>query len=151
METGLKISKTNATESELPTFSHFLAYIISEPSGMNIHWKPYITCHPCHIQYDAIIKLETADEDTKLVMDMTGISQYSRFEKRHETKGGSSSNDQIRQKYFSQVSCQLLENVYEFYYMDFILFNYTTDGFYDLCSKSKVDLEYRTYTWKDLH
>ena len=48
-----------------PTFRQFVDYIIS-PNGKNIdpHWSTYASgCAPCLVNYDAILKLETSEED----------------------------------------------------------------------------------------
>ena len=51
--------------ASFPTFSQFVDYIISN-KGKNIdpHWLPYSSrCAPCLVDYDAIMKLETFEED----------------------------------------------------------------------------------------
>ena len=50
-----------------PTFRQFVDYIISpSPRGKKIdpHWSTYASgCAPCLVNYDAILKLETSEED----------------------------------------------------------------------------------------
>ena len=48
-----------------PTFSQFLEYITSdEGKDGDSHWLRYsAACAPCLVNYDAIVKLETSEED----------------------------------------------------------------------------------------
>lgn len=132
---GLNLKTIKPKEEELPSFAQFLEYIISDSfGGENRHWTTYhSTCQPCLLQYNAIIKLETADQDNEYVMQMSGLNNLTSYEKRHETKGGQSSAKDIRNKYFSQVKCSLLKKVYDYYALDFELFDYQPNEFYNIC------------------
>ncbi len=112
-------------------------FIISDPKGKKgDHWIPYHTkCHPCQFDYDAIIMLETADQDNDYVMTKSGMSNLTMYEKAHVTKGGKSSGSDIRQIYFSQVQCSLLKKVYDYYKLDFELFDYKPDDYYKICAR----------------
>ncbi len=47
-----------------PTFAQFLQYVAETPAKFDSHWAPYAkTCAPCLVEFDAIVKLETADAD----------------------------------------------------------------------------------------
>ena len=103
-----------------------------------MHWKPYhISCHPCQIDYNAIIKLESADDDTRFVMRISQLDKLASYEKKHETRGGASDKEDIRMKYFSQVSCSILMDVYMLYRYDFELFEYHPDEFLSICKSVK--------------
>ncbi len=135
LKAGLDLKTIKPKEEELPTFAQFLEFIITDPKGKKgDHWTSYHSkCQPCQLHYNAIIKLETADQDNDYVMQKSGLSNLTSYEKQHETKGGQSSKNDIRDKYFSQVKCSLLEKVYDYYALDFELFDYKPDEFYKIC------------------
>ena len=51
--------------SSFPTFKQFVEYIISDKGkDSDPHWLRYsVACAPCLVSYDAIVKLETTEED----------------------------------------------------------------------------------------
>ena len=63
--TKLKYDKKGCVESPLPKFRQFVEYILSKKGkDADPHWLRYsVACAPCLVKYDAIIKLETSDED----------------------------------------------------------------------------------------
>ena len=123
-------------ELNSPTFSQFLEFIITDPNGIENHWLPYTSCSPCHLDYKAIIKLETAEQDNQYVLQRSRLKNWTTYKKQHVTKGGASNDKDIRNRYFSDVSCDLLRRVYQFYKRDFELFDYKPDEFYDICKDS---------------
>ena len=63
--TRLKYTKKGCVVSPMPTFRQFVEYIISERGkDSDRHWLRYsVACAPCLVSYDAIVKLETSEED----------------------------------------------------------------------------------------
>ena len=57
------------------TFIEFLNYLIGDiaESGrdsLDYHWAPVtIVCNPCTVRYDFIVKFETLQEDSELLLD----------------------------------------------------------------------------------
>ena len=50
--------------STFPTFRQFVEYIITDKGRDADHWNRYsVACAPCLVSYDAIVKLETSEED----------------------------------------------------------------------------------------
>ena len=61
----VKYDKKGCVTSSFPTFKQFVDYIISDRGkDGDPHWRRYsVSCAPCLVNYDAIVKLETAEED----------------------------------------------------------------------------------------
>ena len=63
----------------LPTFRQFVDYILfSKSRRIDPHWSTYASgCAPCLVNYDAILKLETSEEDegSKMYLLISLINQ----------------------------------------------------------------------------
>ncbi|XP_068160017.1 carbohydrate sulfotransferase 8-like isoform X2 [Antennarius striatus] len=111
------------------TFKEFVQYLLDvhRPVGMDIHWEQVNQlCNPCLIEYDFIGKFENMEEESNFVLRLTGAPPnitLPSFKDRNPTDTRTSM--QITQKYFSQVSMLERQRVYDFYYMDYLMFNYS--------------------------
>lgn len=111
------------------TFKEFVQYLLDvhRPVGMDIHWEQENQlCNPCLIDYDFIGKFENMEEESNFVLRLTGAPPnitLPSFKDRNPTDMRTSM--QIAQKYFSQVSMLERQRVYDFYYMDYLMFNYS--------------------------
>ncbi|CAL4100339.1 unnamed protein product, partial [Meganyctiphanes norvegica] len=63
--------------ADIPTFYEFVDYLLDTPVWKyNEHWRPYyLTCTPCHHNYDVILHLETMQEDADYLVNLTGIQE----------------------------------------------------------------------------
>ena len=133
LEYKTPLSLTNATEDELPSFAQFLEYII-HTRHHDMHWMSYSKkCLPCQFKYHAFIKLENGEKDVQYVLNQSGLEKFGNYRKTHVTKGGSSTNLEIKKKYFGSVPCDVLKRVFKYYKNDFLLFNYNPNEHYQLC------------------
>ncbi|XP_047436055.1 carbohydrate sulfotransferase 8-like isoform X2 [Mugil cephalus] len=111
------------------TFEEFVRYLLDvhRPVGMDIHWEQANQlCHPCLIDYDFIGKFESMEEESNFLLRLTGAPASLRlptFKDRNPKDKRTSL--QITENYFSQVSTVQKQRVYDFYYMDYLMFNYT--------------------------
>uniref|UniRef100_UPI0037E792F2 carbohydrate sulfotransferase 8-like n=1 Tax=Semicossyphus pulcher TaxID=241346 RepID=UPI0037E792F2 len=111
------------------TFKEFVQYLLDvhRPVGMDIHWEQANQlCNPCLIDYDFIGKFENMEEESNYLLRLTGAPAnltLPSFKDRNPTDKRTSM--QITQKYFSQVSTLERQRVYDFYYMDYLMFNYS--------------------------
>lgn len=110
-------------------FEEFVQYLLDvhRPVGMDIHWEQANQlCHPCLIDYDFIGKFETMEEESNFLLRLTGAPPSLRLPtfKDRNPKDKRTSH-QITENYFSQVSMLQKQRVYDFYYMDYLMFNYT--------------------------
>ena len=117
------------------TFERFIEYVL-EGSHPNQHWKPYYeVCDPCRAHYSAIGQLETMDEDIKYILTISNLHKYvSEVKTRHATKNGSSHS--WTEVYYSQLPCDLLMGLYQFYEIDFELFGYDAKYYFTLCNRT---------------
>lgn len=111
------------------TFKEFVQYLLDvhRPVGMDIHWEQVNQlCNPCLIDYDFIGKFENMEEESNFVLRLTGAPPnitLPSFKDRNPTDTRTST--QITQEYFSQVGMLERQRVYDFYYMDYLMFNYS--------------------------
>lgn len=111
------------------TFQEFVQYLLDvhRPVGMDIHWEQANQlCNPCHIDYDFIGKFENMEEESNLLLRLTGAPPnltLPAFKDRNPNDMRTST--EVSQKYFSQVSMLERQRVYDFYYMDYLMFNYS--------------------------
>lgn len=111
------------------TFKEFVQYLLDvhRPVGMDIHWEQANQlCNPCLINYDFIGKFESMEEESNFLLRLAGAPPnltLPSFKDRNPSDKRTSM--QITEKYFSQVSTLERQRVYDFYYMDYLMFNYS--------------------------
>lgn len=122
-----------------PEFVHFLVKSTSEfdpeitrHKGLSYHWAPYWKecsqlCSPS-TRPDFVIKMESLSEDTKQMLEMLGLEdKLHLFPRTHTQSGGHSSL--LAKKYFSQLSAQQVQNLYDLYKLDHELFGYDIEPY----------------------
>ncbi|XP_070809086.1 carbohydrate sulfotransferase 8 [Pituophis catenifer annectens] len=126
--------RPNATKEALRTgsgveFKEFIQYLLDvhRPVGMDIHWDHINRlCSPCLVDYDFIGKFETMEEDANFFLHLINAPQnltFPRFKDRHSNEERTTT--QITQQYFTQLSPSQRQRSYDFYYMDYLMFNYS--------------------------
>ncbi|XP_071393211.1 carbohydrate sulfotransferase 8-like [Centroberyx affinis] len=126
--------RVNASKAALSTgngvtFQEFVQYLVDvhRPVGMDIHWEPANQlCNPCLLDYDFIGKFENMEEESNFLLRRTGAPRnltLPNFKDRNPSAERTSM--QITQKYFAQVSMWERQRIYDFYYMDYLMFNYS--------------------------
>lgn len=120
------VDNVNATAKLEPTFAEFLRFIVNE-KHFDEHWAPYyLTCEPCAIQYDYVLKFETLDRDQKFFMQDADLSRYL-YEKnypRNINPYGATTRE-ILAEYIKEIPQLLLDKIYKIYKNDFELFDYS--------------------------
>uniref|UniRef100_A0A5F8H7Z1 Carbohydrate sulfotransferase n=1 Tax=Monodelphis domestica TaxID=13616 RepID=A0A5F8H7Z1_MONDO len=126
--------RMNATREALRTgsgvrFSEFIQYLLDvhRPVGMDIHWDHVNRlCSPCLIDYDFVGKFESMEEDANFFLRLIGAPQnltFPRFKDRHSNEERTTTR--IAHHYFAQLSPLQRQRTYDFYYMDYLMFNYS--------------------------
>ncbi|KAJ0056315.1 hypothetical protein NL108_004609 [Boleophthalmus pectinirostris] len=111
------------------TFTEFVQYLLDvhRPVGMDIHWNLVDNlCHPCLIDYNFIGKFENMQEESNFLLRVMKAPRnltLPQFKDRNPKDQKTSS--EITEKYFAQVSPWQRQRVYDFYYMDYQMFNYS--------------------------
>ncbi|KPP66110.1 carbohydrate sulfotransferase 8-like [Scleropages formosus] len=126
--------RVNASQAALRTgagvtFKEFVQYLLDvhRPVGMDIHWEPVgHLCSPCLLDFDFIGKFETMQEDANFLLHRTGAPHnltFPSFKDRNPQAERTSTH--ITQQYFAQLDASERQRVYDFYYMDYLMFNYS--------------------------
>ncbi|XP_019722339.1 carbohydrate sulfotransferase 8 isoform X1 [Hippocampus comes] len=126
--------RPNASRSALEsgngvTFQEFVQYLLDvhRPVGIDIHWEAANQlCNPCLIDYDFIGKFENMEEESDLLLRLARAPRnltLPNFKDRNLADERTSLK--ITQKYFAQLGPLERQRVYDFYYMDYLMFNYS--------------------------
>ncbi|KAI7811967.1 putative carbohydrate sulfotransferase 8, partial [Triplophysa rosa] len=126
--------RSNATQQALRTgagvtFKEFIQYLLDvhRPVGMDIHWEPVgQLCSPCLLDYDFIGKFETLEEEANFLLRSFGAPSnltFPSFKDRNPNAERTSS--EIMRRYFAQLNVTERQRAYDFYYMDYLMFNYS--------------------------
>ncbi|XP_011315535.1 carbohydrate sulfotransferase 11 [Fopius arisanus] len=111
-----------------PTWREFVEYLIDTDlaSYGDDHWMPYyLYCTPCTINYTIIAKVETLNEDQIFAIEKMGLSNKIKPAWKH--KSGRSDAASV---YFSQLTPDHITQLYEKFKLDFEMFDYTPDSYY---------------------
>ena len=93
------------------------------------HWLPFITkCGYCTVPYTVIGRLETMEDDLQYIGQMAGVGLKKVL--RNKSSGGSTSS--LAREYFRQLDRELVLQLYQLYRVDFEMFGYSVDQFFNL-------------------
>lgn len=131
----IKKYRHNANEEALKTgsgvkFKEFIQYLLDShrPVGMDIHWEQVSKlCYPCLIHYDFIGKFETLEEDANYFLQLVGAPaelKFPKFKDRHSSDERTST--EVVRQYLKELSKEERQLTYDFYYLDYLMFNYTS-------------------------
>ncbi|KYN37364.1 Carbohydrate sulfotransferase 8 [Trachymyrmex septentrionalis] len=140
-----KLSEENFTEPQLnqvirregapppagvePTFREFVEYMIETDLGSygDDHWMPYyLFCTPCLVKYDIIAKVESLWRDQVYAINKLGLQNRIKPRWRHSNSYANTSKI-----YFSQLNKEMVRRLYEKLRLDFELFDYSPDVYYE--------------------
>ena len=94
----------------------------------NRHWAQYSTlCHPCHIDYDYIVKFETMREDAAYVLSKLGPHHECLEEKYPELFNVTQKSASMYDTQFSILSSQQISRLKDIYSIDLKLFGYESE------------------------
>ena len=121
------------TDEKNLTFKVFIEYLVELPlKKFDIHWLPiYLTCKPCLISYDLIAKTETMARDSEAILREIGITDKCKRLSAVNAQPGGHSSSKIKD-FFSYLDRELVEKLYKVYEMDFILFDYSPNEYFDV-------------------
>ena len=92
---------------------------------LNEHWAQYSTiCHPCHIDYDYIVKFETMRKDAAYVLSKLGPHHQCLEKKYPELFNVTESSSSLFDSYFSTLEPDQIKELKKMYSVDFKLFGY---------------------------
>ena len=120
----------NSKAYKEPTFTEFVRYILDESRASNRldeHWAPaYSFCNPCQLNFTHIIKFESFDRDTRMILEKAHLSQYLPASGRVQENVSKVNSKSISlvDKYLNELPLEILKKLYELYEIDFDLFGY---------------------------
>uniref|UniRef100_A0A3B5BCV8 Carbohydrate sulfotransferase n=1 Tax=Stegastes partitus TaxID=144197 RepID=A0A3B5BCV8_9TELE len=125
--------RVNATRTALRTgagvtFREFIQYLLDvrRPVGMDIHWEPVSQlCNPCLLRYNFIGRFENLEEEANFLLRSIGAPAnltFPDFKDRNPLAERTSTT--ITRKYFSQLNATERQRAFDFYYMDYLMFDY---------------------------
>ncbi|XP_072554227.1 carbohydrate sulfotransferase 8 [Paramormyrops kingsleyae] len=126
--------RANASQAALRTgagvtFKEFMQYLLDvhRPVGMDIHWEHVgQLCSPCLLDYDFIGKFETIEEDANFLLRRTGAAHNLTFPSfKDRNPHAERTSARITHHYFAQLDASERQRAYDFYYMDYLMFNYS--------------------------
>ncbi|XP_074063283.1 carbohydrate sulfotransferase 9 isoform X2 [Macrotis lagotis] len=131
----IKKYRPNACEDKINNgsgvkFKEFIHYLLDShrPVGMDIHWERVSKlCYPCLITYDFVGKFETLEEDANYFLQLVGAPRglkFPNFKDRHSSD--ERTNADVVRQYLKDLSNMEKQLIYDFYYLDYMMFNYTT-------------------------
>ncbi|XP_053614420.1 carbohydrate sulfotransferase 11 isoform X2 [Plodia interpunctella] len=128
-----------APKERYPVFEEFVAYVLDEWKAkrtLDMHWTPYSGfCTPCKFNFDVILKFETLDEDQRFLIQLARLQDVVKPEWRNSGKGPNTLHNMNH--LYSRISRTQLDGLYNLYKFDFLLFNYTVHGYYDIVQEDK--------------
>eukprot|EP00091_Calanus_sinicus_P009304 TRINITY_DN21823_c0_g1_i1.p1 TRINITY_DN21823_c0_g1~~TRINITY_DN21823_c0_g1_i1.p1 ORF type:complete len:145 (-),score=30.76 TRINITY_DN21823_c0_g1_i1:70-453(-) len=111
----------------------------SPPPGTKTRPGPLLLCLPvCQVDY-SVIKLDGDGDEINSWTNHLGLNLTSSHA---HTKGGAQSSDKRALDYFSQLSKDQVEALYNIYRLDFLLFSYKPDSFMNVAEDDSQGLEY---------
>ncbi|KAF3430335.1 hypothetical protein E2986_04202 [Frieseomelitta varia] len=117
-----------------PTFREFVQYLIHTDLANygDDHWIPYyLYCTPCLVDYDIIAKIETLRLDQIYTIHKLHLQDTIKPRWRHN-----SGYENASKIYFGQLNKDLIQKLYEKFQLDFELFDYSPDDYYQYATAS---------------
>ena len=111
-----------------PSFVDFILNGYKSLKVSDVHWNPYSgNCNYCSVQFDVIGRMETFNEDVKYIFLKNNIKKDLPLAQATADKNSAKSITVTTTKeYFKQLSKEKINDLYQFYHMDFELFGYDT-------------------------
>ena len=138
-----KFSLSLKSEDQGCSFVAFLRFVTDkdEKTGQMVnidkHWTPISwQCSACLIEYDAITKIETIDEDFAYLLDKLNFEKIGEFKKAYSSTHMNYTNTASTNAYlqnllllYEDVPTSLIRKIYDIYMWDFQIFGYEIEPF----------------------
>lgn len=111
------------------TFREFVRYLldVQRPVKMDVHWEPVSQlCNPCMLGYSFIGRFESLREEAGFLLRSIGAPANLSFpDFKDRNPGAERTSPSITQSYFAQLEAAERQRLFDFYYMDYLMFNYS--------------------------
>lgn len=110
----------------LEAFSDYVAHL-EDDNAYNEHWKSYWhCCSPCVMNYQYIVKQESSAGDSQFILQKMNLDKLTYLP-------GQYNNSLVKshgaEDYFVNTSKSTIKKLYNIFFMDFVMYNYTIDEF----------------------
>ena len=112
------------TETSDLSFAEFVRFVSNpKTKTSNKHWSPLVNrCHPCHINYTFVGKIESLETDVEYMFQLTKIDKLVKFP---DAEGSSPTNStELMTSYYVNVTLNDMALLYRKFKWDFELFGY---------------------------
>uniref|UniRef100_A0A182W3R7 Carbohydrate sulfotransferase n=1 Tax=Anopheles minimus TaxID=112268 RepID=A0A182W3R7_9DIPT len=128
----------DGNEYGIPTFQDFARYVVDQSRNdqpSDLHWRPINDlCTPCLARYDSIIKMETFGPELAYMANRTQLQD--KIKSVHMNHSRRDSLKRLIEKYFSQLTKQQYDDLYNVYRIDFELFQYSAEKYLKFIKQS---------------
>ncbi|XP_071556798.1 carbohydrate sulfotransferase 11 [Temnothorax nylanderi] len=127
-----KDSKTNTRQGpRYPLFEEFVRWLLCQRragNDLDMHWTPVVNfCTPCQVRFDVIAKFETLHDDQDYLIKQAHVGHIIKPEWKNPTKGVQTKD--VIKHYFTQLSKTQIDELYEMFRYDFVLFDYSPEEY----------------------
>ena len=111
--------------------SSFQRYLTQEDGErhLNPHWRSIsYMCQPCRVPYQYIMDIETSHEDSAYVFKQLNFNTSLPGDKSNsaKTKKTPEKSEKQLEDYYKSIPKDLIKKVYAKYYLDFVLFGFSS-------------------------
>ncbi|XP_017891132.1 carbohydrate sulfotransferase 11 [Ceratina calcarata] len=125
-----------------PLFEEFVRWLLCQwkaGNELDMHWTPIVTfCTPCQVRFDVIAKFETLHEDQDYLIKRAQVGNIIKPEWKNPTRGVQTKD--VIKNYFAQLSKLQINDLYEMFRYDFVLFDYSPDDYIALGRDEETEL-----------
>lgn len=124
-------TRTGFLDTDRPTFSEFVSYLISEHDSGNkldMHWTPAGEfCSVCRVlNFTSIVKFETMSRDQRYILGRIGIPEE--LGHWNKARDGRQDTKEMMEGYMAQLGEKQFAELCEIYEQDFKAFGYSSGG-----------------------
>ncbi|XP_047348754.1 carbohydrate sulfotransferase 11-like isoform X1 [Vespa velutina] len=139
----LQNTKTNGKHGpRYPFFEEFVRWLLCQwkaGNELDMHWTPIVNfCTPCQVRFDIIAKFETLREDQDFLIKQAHVGHIIKPEWKNPTRGVQTKD--VVKNYFAQLSKTQINDLYEMFRYDFILFDYSPEEYIPLGKDNPITL-----------
>ncbi|CAF0765272.1 unnamed protein product [Adineta steineri] len=138
---GLSKLKSEPCQKIIPTFEHFIEYLMSSSTFSDVHWQPYSKlCQVCLFKYNFIGKYETMEEDLMKLIEQLGLNRNDWNQKSYFKTGKTKEN---YKSLYSNLTNQTICKLKYIYKDDFKLFDYKVEDYLTSRKNIQCSLSYK--------
>ena len=109
----------------MPTFWEFVRALLDGEVAVDDHWSPIHTaCSLCRLSYDLVLHFEYLNEEQPYLLRQLGLENFGSPDKWLQHVNPNPLTAQQRMEYFAMLDESEIQDLYNFYKLDFDLFEY---------------------------